>query len=68
MRPSWLIVLGTIFLSLWYNLIDVAEGNFHWFDWDNIGHWEITIPMVIIIVIAYTYLDRTYEVKKIVKT
>jgi len=68
MKPSWLVMYGVIILSLWYSLIDYVEGNFQWFNWDNLTHWEITIPMIIIVVITYTYIDRNYEVKKIVKT
>lgn len=67
MKPSWLVVYGVILLSLWYNLIDYAEGNFQWFNWDNVSHWEITIPMILLIVITYTWIDRTYEIKRIVK-
>lgn len=68
MKPSWLVMYGVIILSLWYSLIEVAEGTFQWFNWDNLAHWEITISMIILVVITYTYIDRTYEVKKIVKT
>ncbi len=68
MKPSWLIMYGVIILSLWYNLIDVADGTFQWFNWDNLAHWEVTIPMILLVVLTYTWIDRTYEVKKIVKT
>ncbi len=67
MKPSWLVMYGVMLLSLWHNLIDYVEGNFQWWDWENITHWEITIPMILLVVITYTWIDRTYEVKRIVK-
>ena len=67
MKPSWLILIGVLIFSLWMNLIDYVEGNFQWWDWENITHWEITIPMILLVVIINAVLDGRYEVMRRVK-
>lgn len=62
MVPSWLILIGVWMFSLWHNLIDYVEGTFQWWDWENITHWEVTIPMIILYVFVVVFFDKRYEV------